>query len=482
MRALLAVLVIAACVGVAWGNSDVFRYDPKTGAILPGKPTLARVEREKLTIEFVPQQNYPETLSRADVHAEYVIANPTGKPLHLDIGFPISGAAPMLYETPVMLDGKPIEWRLVGYEELIRPLMPSLVKAVRTWQKRHPKAMEMAAQMRSLQEQQLPRGERLKREEALWQQLRAELVKAGVEAPSRSAAEALRPSIGEEYGRSREAWPQDMWEIRGALRETGQRGLLPEGRWRVSETMVEPATGRETRPAYADSYSPGVSMLTFSIHLDANSTHILAVRYRQGPGGNEEWSSESSYQFQYILRTSGGWASFGPIDATVKAPSGLVLRSLPKLRYAGPSKRQKVYQATFRDPERNLLIALATPYMLLPRLKINGQLQGQRYDMLAGADVVVPRDCLPSRVNARMEQGEVVLRRLDVTVRAVPGEKQMVVFGRTRPLDTPLVVRRGVSYLPAEMIQALFPDSNVTLTYHEPSRTVLLGIKPPPIQ
>jgi hypothetical protein len=32
------------------------------------------------------------------------------------------------------------------------------------------------------------------------------------------------------------------------------------------------------------------------------------------------------------------------------------------------------------------------------------------------------------------------------------------------------------------MIQALFPDSNVTLTYHEPSRTVLLGIKPPPIQ
>ena len=477
MRASLAVLVIAACVGVAWGNSDVFRYDPKTGAILPGKPTLARVEREKLTIEFVPQENYPETLSRADVHAEYVIANPTGKPLHLDIGFPISGAAPMLYETPVMLDGKPIEWRLVGYEELIRPLMPSLVKAVRTWQKRHPTAVELAAQMRSLQRQQLPPGERRGREEALWQQLRAELVKAGVEAPSRSAVDALRPSIGEEYGISREAWPQDMWEIRGALRETGQRGLLPEGRWQVSETMVDPATGRETRPAYADSYSPAVSMLTFSIHLDANSTHTLAVRYRQGPGGNEEWPSEHSYQFQYVLRTTGGWASFGPMDVTVKAPAGLVLRSLPKLRYVGPSGRQKVYQATLRDPKRNLELALATPYMLLPRLKLNGQVQAERYDMPIGGTPLVPAAALPGTTR-RMEQRVVVLVHNNLTVRVKPGEKQMTVDGSVFPLPTAAVVRKGRTHLPVEVVRALYPDSDVALSYDEGSRTVLLSIKP----
>jgi hypothetical protein len=376
-----------------------------------------------------------------------------------------------------MLDGRPLEWRLVEYDELIRPLMPSLVKAMRAWQKRHPRAMELAAQMRSLQEQQLPRGERREQEEALWQQLRAELVKAGVEAPSRSAVGALRSDIGEDLGKPHEAWAQDVGEIRGALRETGQRGLLPEGRWYVSETMVDPATGRETRPAYADSYSPSVSMVTFSIHLDANSTHTLAVRYRQAPGGNEEWSSESSYQFQYVLRTTGGWASFGPIDVTVKAPSGLVLRSLPTLRHVGPSKRQKVYQATFSDPERNLQIALATTYMLLPRLKLNGQVQAERYDMPIGGTPLVPAAALPGTTR-RMEQGVVVLGRNSVTVRVRPGEGQMVVDGNAVPLPTPVVVRGGRSYLPVGVARALYPSSDVMLSYDEGSRTVLLSIKP----
>jgi hypothetical protein len=477
MRSLAVLAVVLFAAGLAWGNGDVIRYEPKTGVILPGGPTAARVERETLTIEFVAQEDHPEIIRRADVRAEYAIVNPTDRPLELDIGFPISGVDPRLVETPVMLDGRPLEWRLVGYDELIRPLMPSLVKALRAWEKGHPKAMELAAQMRSLQEQQLPRGERLKREESLWQQLREELLKAGVEAPSRSAPGALRPTVGQDYGPPEEAWPQDVWEIRGALRETGQRGLLPEGRWWVSETMVDPATGREIRPPYADSYSPAVSMLTFSIHLDANSTHTLAVRYRQAPSGNEEWSSETAYQFQYVLDTNGGWASFGPIDVTVTAPSGLVLRSLPKLRYVGPSKRQKVYQATLRDPGRNLQIALATRYMLLPRLKVNGRVQGGRYDMLVGGTPLAPAAALPG-ITRHMEQGVVVLGRNSVTVRVRPGEGQMVVNGSAVPLPTLVVVRDGRNYLPVEVVRALYPASDVMLSYDERSRTVLLGIKP----
>jgi hypothetical protein len=482
MRALLAVLALAVCGGVALANGEVFRYDPKTGVILPGKPTAARVERETLTIEFVPQEGHLETLRRAEVSAEYVIANPSAKPLALDIGFPISGAGPTLTETPVMLDGNPVGWRLVEYEELIRPLAPSLVRAVRAWQRRHPRAMELAARMRSLGQQELPRGERVKQEEELWRELRAELVKAGVEAPSRNAADALRPTVGEEYGKPQEARSQDVWALRKALRETGQRELLPEGRWDISETMVDPGTGRDTRPVYADSYSPTVTILTFSLHLDAGGRHTLAVRYRQGPWGNEEWGwPDQAYQFQYVLRTTRGWAAFGPIDVTVKAPSPLVLRSLPKLRFVGASGEEKVYQATLRHPSRNLQIVLAKKDVLLPRLKVNGQIAG-RYDMLVGGSAAVPRQALPGWLEARMIGGEVTLRRLDVTVQAIPGEKQMVVFGETRPLATPLVVRRGVSYLPVEMVQALFPESNVTLTYHKPSNTVLLSIKPPPLQ
>ena len=477
MRALLAVLMIAACVGVAWGNGDTIRYDPKSGVILPGEPTPARIEREALTIEFVPQDDYPLNVSRVEVHAEYAIANPTDKPLDLGIGFPITGSSPRLYETPVTLDGKPIEWRLVSYDELIRPLEPELLRAVRRWQKRHPKAMDLAAELQPLEGRQVPREQAARREE-LRRQFRAELARAGAPAPGGETPWWLRPSVGEDNDPA-----LNIWDLRGAIHATGQRGLLPEGRWNVSETMVDPATGRESRPplftSYPGSYSPGVWMLTFSTHLDASSSHTLAVRYREAPGDNEDWNTEGAYQLQYILRTTGGWADFGPIDVTVKAPPGLVFRSLPKLRYVGPSGRQKVYQATLRDPKRNLELALATPYMLLPRLKLNGQVQAERYDMPIGGTPLVPAAALPGTTR-RMEQGVVVLGRNSVTVRVRPGEGQMVVDGNAVPLPTPVVVRGGRSYLPVGVARALYPSSDVMLSYDEGSRTVLLSIKPKP--
>jgi hypothetical protein len=478
MRIVLALLALVFFSGLAQANGEVIeRYDPDTGVVLPGKPTAARIDSEKLTVEFVPDDDRPTQIRRVDVEAEYRISNPTDTPLNLDIGFPLPGGGAFgeFIGPPVRLDGKPIDWRLISYEELLKPLKPTLVRAMRRWTKRHPEAVKLVAEMDSLQQQSWSKDRR-EREEALRTQLRAEMSKAGGSWHESDPIGVLRSDVGERFGTS-----QDLWELERAIRLTGQRNLLPEGRWHIDPEFLDPATGREVwgREGVLSGWS--VALLTFSIQVRPRGTHELRIRYRQTPSHGEEYD-DPSCRFRYILETAGGWASFGPIDVTVNAPSALVLRSLPKLQESDARGRTKTYRATLRDPGRNLQVVLTTREMLLPRLKVNGRWNGGRYDMLVGDTIVVPRNALPGPITVRMLQGDVTITRRYVTVRVTPGQKRMLVFGESKPLSAPVVVRRGVSYLPAEVIQALYPESNVTLTYHKPSRTVLLGIKPPPLQ
>ncbi len=489
-RIALALVALALLAPAARGDGDVIRYDPATGVILPAEPSAAVVERETLTVEFQPTERPPDGdrdrppgVDAVEVHAQYWLRNPSGKALKLKIGFPAPGGAVEVAEPPVRLDGQPTEWRLISPDELLKPMQPHLVLAMQRWADRHPRVVRLAGERRALYRRGVPWEERQRRTEALWPELRAELLKAGVSAPSRDSYQCLWPSA--EASRAY----KNLWLLRRALIASGQGNLLPEARWYVDTTVLDPATGGRVPSPRNSDHSRRMSMLVFPLALAPEAEHRLEVVYRQSPSQTEEYGT--SYYFEYVLRTVRNWASFGPIETTIRAPAGLVFRSLPGLRYAGMSRGLKVYQGTIRDPQRNLQVVLADPEMLLPRLKINGQVYRERRDMLVEGVPTFPADHLwgfsdapghlrSARVPKQFTQGLVILTRAGITVEVRPGEKRMLVNGQPMSLTTPVVVRKGVSHLPLQVLQALYPDYQVSLTYHAASRTVLAGFRPRP--
>ena len=352
-RIVVFLLPLALLGGLAWGNADIIRHDPSSGVILPAGPTPVRVERESLDIEFQPfeRPDRPPAVRAIKVRAQYWLHNPTAKPLELQIGFPVPGNMGVV-EPPVWLDGRLGEWRLLSYEELIKPLQPALARAMRRWADRHPVAMRLAKELGTLGRLGLPGAELKQRNQALMQALNAELIKAGAASPSGRASYLLRES---QYAARN---PQDWTTLRAAILATGQEHLLPEGRWHVERTLLDPATGRPTQPPWADEDTRPISMLVFPLRLQPNGRHHLKVIYRQGSGEGPEGPI---YHFAYILRTTRAWADFGPIEITATAPPALVFRSLPALRYVGMSHGLKVYQGTIVQPKRNLQVALARP-------------------------------------------------------------------------------------------------------------------------
>jgi hypothetical protein len=477
-RTVLLLVFLAALTlpgGLAWGDGEeIQQYDPNTGVILPARPSPAQVERESLEIEFQPVEVNSAVIRMVKVRAQYWLRNPTDKPLKLEIGFPAPGGAMQLVETPVRLDGRPVDWRLLHYEEMFKPLQPSLIRAMQRWADRHPRAVRLAEQIRELDSQRLPYPEREERKNAPRQQLQTELIKAGAPSPNPDAYMWLHAS------REAPRAYRDLWELRRALLATGQRRLLPEERWYVDHTMLDPATGKQLPPGDGQKSLGSVSMLIFPLHLQPKGHHSLEVIYQQDPSQDRE--DGRLCHFGYILRTVRRWASFGPIETTIKAPARLVFHSLPALRYVGMSHGLKVYQGVILQPRRNLQVVLASREMLWPRLKVNGGLRDGRRDALVDGTPTFPTSLLGHvglrLTDRRWQQGEVVLARKGVTLRVRPGERQMLVNGEVVPLPTPVVVRKGTSYLPLEALQALYPDYQITLSYDAPSRTVLLGAKP----
>jgi len=473
-RIVFFLLALAVLVGLAWGDGEEIRHDPNTGVILPAGRTPAAVERERLEVEFRSHPEYPASVGTVKVRAQYWLRNPTDKPLELHIGFPAPGGAIELVEPPVRLDGQLGEWRLLSYDDLLKPMQPSLIRAMQRWADRHPEALRLAKLLRG------PAHSNAQERRSLEVALRNAL-RAGPAA--RGAPPTFSPDVHSWLWPSREA-PQryrNMWTLRNAILVTGQRPLLPEGRWYVDHTVLDPATGRAVAPR--DGTGGVFSMLTFPLRLRANGPHHLQVAYRQSPSKDPEGAL---WRFSYVLRTVRSWASFGPIETSIKAPAGLVFRSLPALRYAGMSQGLKVYRGVISQPQRNLQVVLAGREMLWPRLKINGHAWYGRHDMLVGGSPTAPIFALagqmhaPPYLNKRFERGEVVLQRGTTILRARPGEKRMFVNERPVALRTPIVVRNGATCLPLEGLQALYPDYDVTLTYHAPSRTVLFSAKPKP--
>jgi hypothetical protein len=93
----------------------------------------------------------------------------------------------------------------------------------------------------------------------------------------------------------------------------------------------------------------------------------------------------------------------------------------------------------------------------------------------AVAAVTVPP---PGVTVKKTAAGEIALTRPQAIVRVKPGAKQMRVDGQGVPLRMPAATHEGRTYLPVEVLQALYPDYQLALGYRAATNTVILAFRP----
>jgi len=114
-----------------------------------------------------------------------------------------------------------------------------------------------------------------------------------------------------------------------------------------------------------------LSVLLFEIQAEPLGRHQLTVSYRQPAGveynyGAEEGFVVPGFHFAYILKIRESWASFGPIELTVRIPEAFRLRASPTLRFAGTSQRQRVYLGRLQPYRQNLYLVVGSPEIFEP--------------------------------------------------------------------------------------------------------------------
>ena len=124
--------------------------------------------------------------------------------------------------------------------------------------------------------------------------------------------------------------------------------------------------------------------------------------------------------------------------------------------------------------------AKAKPAVAVVKLRVNGALSTARVIVVKGvpmlaADSVGEVFHVGSPAAAVMAEGEIALTRAEAIVRVRPGAKVMRVDGQEIALPAPATVQATRGYVPAQVLQARFPECRVAMGYQPRTSTVLLN-------
>ena len=431
MRARLWTIVIAAhCLsGLLWANGEAWETvlrDPNTGVLVPTRRTPVRIEREQLQITLLDNRwhsyyNLKEPYG-FQVQATYYLHNPTSQPQRLAVAFPIPYPA-LFTETPVLLDGRPLEWRYFDPFDVFRWHRKELAAHFEKWLSQRPnlratferayrwwRASRPRNKANPLRREMLPdyfddnRSIYVFPKEAVSQQ---QLERALREI---SSARATRSVTGdseytnEAYDR---AYLSDLWTT--YLLAKGEHDFIAESipeilsllgytpslikQWEIGHKFLEPMSNSLHTPERleADDWvipEPWeVSVLMFEFSIAPNTRAELTVRYAHPVGiryprsaidpelnRNHQYGDEyvaPFWHFTYVLKVRPTWAYFGPIDVTFRIPESMRLRASPRLAFAKREAGWRIYRATLQPYRQNLYAVVAPELHFRPRLELD---------------------------------------------------------------------------------------------------------------
>jgi len=431
MRAhLWAVFTVVPCLlGLSWANGEAWETvlrDSNTGVLVPTRRTPVRIEREQLQITLLDNRwrSYynPKEPYGFQVRATYYLHNPTSQPQRLTVAFPIPYPA-LFTETPVLLDGRPLEWRYFDPYEVFRWHRNELAAHLERWLNKHPNLR--ATLVRAYEWWRANPSRRqtdAQRRDALPASIEADL--PAYTFPKEAVSQRLLRRALDEIASKRSSYAKTantenyenyddfrngdyldwLWTVylfaqkeHDFITESAINFLLSTGytpslakQWEISHKFLEPSSkslhappGRASEWVTPASWEVSVLMFEFSLaphsraQLTVRYAHPVGIHYSRSALGEVYQShhhygyAEPIWHFTYVLKVRPTWAYFGPVEVTFRIPESLRLRASPRLGFAGREAGWRIYHATLQPYRQNLYAVVAPEYHFRPKLWLN---------------------------------------------------------------------------------------------------------------
>ncbi len=277
LRAALVILAVMASPRPARANAAPMIFlGERHGPIAPRSSASIHVVREELSFDV------PDDLSPAKVTAKYTMRADARERVTIAFAFVRArfGAAgsSLRIDASIAIDGAPIDARLTSDGELLEPKLHAWVDA-------HP---DVARALRAASGAAYPRDE-------------AERILRSLGSPCGDGCRALVEwaSIPAEHAGD----VKHEWALRAA------RELIPDEVEALHRGWSTLAEKRE------------IGFLIFEADMDRDRTREIAVRYEHRATRDSRDTVNGTYLFEYLLSPASRWASFGPLDVTIRVPA-----------------------------------------------------------------------------------------------------------------------------------------------------------------
>lgn len=285
LRAALVILAVMASPRLARANAAPMIFlGARHGPIAPRSSTNIHVVREELSFDV------PDDLSPANVTAKYTMRADARERVTIAFAFVRAGfsspGGSLRIDTSITIDGTPIDAELTTDGALIEPRL-------RAWLDARP---DVTRALRAASDA----GE---------QSDEAKRIMESLGAPCGEGCPALlRWWSGRDHG-------QAPWDIGYWLALRAAREVIPN---EVEALQRGWSTFEEARH---------LGFLLFHADMDRDRPREITVRYEHYPMRDSRDYVNGVYLFEYLLSPASRWASFGPLDVTIRVPAHAELSS-----------------------------------------------------------------------------------------------------------------------------------------------------------
>jgi hypothetical protein len=424
MKRYLLCLLFAA-IPVLWpvssrANENTIEYDTSVaGQIVPAEETLIQVRGEDLKIRFervAPEDALIFTRAdgasnpppRVEVTARYRLFNPSPQDLSPLIAFPILWSGPEdklntiripigFYKnqrlpkttrrgvrSSVAVDGKNIPFEYVSFESLFEKDRQRWAEGVRTWVAQWPAISKVTVTSNTLLSKRNPSASGIadypdrRRFFSFTEFLKRE--KTG------ASNEPLLLLLGREladHPRIEDSDLDSLSFLYAATHPAEEDGVAQfQERWGAESFFLDPLSGQREKIVPLSGMdrihydlarlNRRIDFLQYRPVLPAGKETVIEVRYSHllDVDMDHQIAGAFAYQFQYILRTSPKWKTFGPIRMTLEIPCLLVYSISLPVAYKGERDEfgydHFIYEVAGSEARENLLIALTENRGFLP--------------------------------------------------------------------------------------------------------------------
>lgn len=155
--------------------------------------------------------------------------------------------------------------------------------------------------------------------------------------------------------------------------------------WTAMDVIIDPVTGDQY--SNKDFFGPkNLQLFQFKLDVPAGASGALEVKYTHHAAEDRNRHAHWIYHYQYLLLPAKGWASFGPLEITVKPAGGdLYFASTLPLQLEGGE-----YRATFPGlPDQNLAFGVMSKQGLVGNMADPAPYYGFSFVVLIALAVLV---------------------------------------------------------------------------------------------